>query len=236
MFWSNKENKKKLPDLPPFKPTGTQNSTTSSKLETHEDSEVSNALPSFPDSPSSNKFSQAAIKEAVGSSEEENTKSTTKIIPVKDAKKSSVIEMDDWSPENPPEKEFSETDIYPTPKPNYFSSAKIEPYSPNSTVVAPPPNSDPSERLKESLYPQNIQRQYTIKKGTDVFIKIEKYNNIRRLIDEAENKLSEIDQTIKNIRETRLKEEQEISAWEKDIMDARTKIQEVSDTIFQKID
>ena len=67
MFFKKKEENFGLPDLPPER-----NSFMNRNIEPPEEDEATenHALPSFPDSPTHNKFSQAMIKEAVGESGE----------------------------------------------------------------------------------------------------------------------------------------------------------------------
>ena len=97
MFFGKKEDKKKLPDLPPprgsFGHIGSIEGVDRSSLF---DEEVGgSSLPSFPDSPGHNDFSQAIIKDAasnrgqgeeIGESDEEDGSKT--------------MEMEEWKPSN----------------------------------------------------------------------------------------------------------------------------------------
>src|SRR3989338_4215987 len=81
MFWSKKDDKKSLPDLPPYRSSimsGADETSEigSSGLHMGEEDESEGVaekhdLPSFPDSMNDKGFSQAAIRDAVGDSGEE---------------------------------------------------------------------------------------------------------------------------------------------------------------------
>jgi len=52
----------------------------------------------------------------------------------------------------------------------------------------------------------------------------------------ARETLEDIDELIKKIRETKLREDQEISSWENDVLHVKTRIKEVSENIFEKLE
>ena len=64
--------------------------------------------------------------------------------------------------------------------------------------------------------------------------KIEKYQSARKALSSAQDKMMEIDELLRKIRETRMREEQELAAWEKEVVSAKTKIQEVSQNLFER--
>src|SRR2546429_1707170 len=96
MFWNKKEDKKSLPDLPPLQSPFSKDLIPQMNTEEHtEEHAQDQSLPSFPDSPLNRGFSQSVIKDAVGSSEEEEPIGQ----PFND-KTFKTIEMDDDSHEN----------------------------------------------------------------------------------------------------------------------------------------
>jgi hypothetical protein len=211
MFWGKKEEKKKLPDLPAFKQVSP--GSPQPVFPEPQQEEDHQALPAFPDSPGSNKFSQAAIKDAVSTNEpqedEKEGKSTKKI---------SVVEMDgDWAPSM-----------------NRKGRAQEDEDEGEDFPIAAPPSEMPMSKFS---YSENTSKpKHSIAKGSDVFVKIDKYHTLRKMLDEAKSKLEEMDSLIKNIRETKLREEQELAGWEKEIMHAKSQVQQVSQTIFEKVD
>ncbi len=68
----------------------------------------------------------------------------------------------------------------------------------------------------------------------DIFVKIEKYQSARRTLQTTQDQLEEIDSLLKKIRETKLREEQELSAWEKELSVIKSRVQDVTE-IFEKV-
>jgi len=69
----------------------------------------------------------------------------------------------------------------------------------------------------------------------NVFVKIDKFNSARKALGAAQQKIEEIDRMLKKIREARMREEQELSAWEKEVENAKTRIEEASKDLFDKL-
>jgi predicted nucleic acid-binding Zn-ribbon protein len=70
----------------------------------------------------------------------------------------------------------------------------------------------------------------------DVYVKIDKFHSARRALNSARDKLAEIDELMKKIRETKMREEQELSSWEKEIDTIKTKVEDVTKNIFEKVE
>ncbi|MBI3333903.1 hypothetical protein HYZ97_00235 [Candidatus Pacearchaeota archaeon] len=188
MFWNKKGDKASLPDLPPLKtgfaqPLSISDDEDDGIIEKHD-------LPSFPDSPIKQGFSQAAIKDAVTTQEIEEDSA-------------GMNEEDEFQSTAPP---------LPLPR---FKSAPLE------RSLPPPPEPEPA------VFKKPI-------KG-DVFVKIDKFHAARRALQAAQEKVDEIDHLLKKIRETRMREEQELTAWEKDITSVKTRVEDVSKNLFDKL-
>lgn len=82
--------------------------------------------------------------------------------------------------------------------------------------------------------PQNIQTMN--QKNADIFIKIEKYHEAKKALKDIQLSMLDIDNILKKIRDTKLREEQEISIWEKEIEKTKSRIKEVVENIFEKVD
>lgn len=193
LFKRNKEDEGRLPDLP-----SSGNSPLMPAFPDHHDEEENferHALPAFPDSPSHNRFSQAAIKDAVGNNEQEFSHE----------RPPAVLEMDEWRPG--------------TLKNN------IEPEREHRGFLPPPPTELPQRVMRE---PRS--------KTADVFVRLDKFQTAKRNLGEINQKLAEIEEMIRKIRETKLREDQELSSWENDLMQVKSRIQEVNDNIFEKVE
>ena len=221
MFWDKKDGKG-LPELPsirsPFANEVINNKFGKDKEEETYYGEV-HALPSFPDSPIRSGFSQSAIKDAI-----ENSEESEEMIPsFKTEKNFSTIEMEE-----------------PTSNKNSIMSlgsknngALILPSPPtivkNENVPILPSNFDAPIMSINSA--RKIEKD---NKDSDVFIKIEKFYSVKRMLMTTKEQIEQIDELLKKIRETKLKEEQELANWEREISLVRSRIQNVMETIFEK--
>lgn len=208
MLFGKKEDKKKLPDLPPLKAQFRIEQNTNSYDET--ESMEPHSLPSFPDSPTYNEFSQAAIKDAVGVPEEELPP-----LPPSPQNKIKTIEMREWSPTLPPHEDED----------GKFHLSDSPPEYEEDEEIIPPPKQIITKKFRE------------VSKSTpDIFVRIDKFNLARKSLSQAQETLEQIDELIKKIRETKLREDHELSSWEQDMMNVKARIKEVSENIFEKLE
>ena len=206
MFWSKKENKRSLPDLPPLNgpmiALEADGRFDFGEVGKHE-------LPSFPDSTNSKGFSQAAIKDAVSDSEEDS------IFPESSDNRARTVEMEEWTPSM-----AKSTQVREIPE---FSSER----SLSSNIGLGEPPSRNFGRMQE------IQRG---SKNNDIFVKLDKFYSARKALIDAQTKLENIDQLLRKIREVKMREEQELMGWEKDLMNIKARINDVSMGLFEKVD
>ncbi len=214
MFWDKKEGAKGLPDLPParFMPPALDKHASEAGEDESDTSEEKHGLPSFPDSPMQRGFSQSAIKDAVThESTEEDAESRMQNIgqPLpQSAAALKTVEVDEWSPHQ------SLTSSL-LPPPPAFETALREP-APMPALAAPRPARAP--------------------KNTEIFVKIDKFYSAKKALDVTSTKLDEIDALLHKIRETKMREEQELAAWERDLATIKARIKEVTETIFEKVE
>ncbi|MBI2452005.1 hypothetical protein HYV50_02920 [Candidatus Pacearchaeota archaeon] len=185
MFFGKKRDEKGLPDLPMPK--------TPFDRDLSMQREEVNSLPSFPDSPSHNRFSEAAIKDAVNAEEEVEDSENWKQGADDMEKKGKLVEVDDAD-----ERDLTETMEEPRRVPSRYSRG-------------------------------------TVGGEADVFVRIDKFHSARRALHEVRSKLREIDETIKRIRDIRIREEQELAGWEKDLGNVKARMRDVTENIFEKI-
>ena len=70
------------------------------------------------------------------------------------------------------------------------------------------------------------------KSSSEVFVKIEKFNSARRSLDSIKQKLDDMDALLKKVRDTKLREEQELSGWERELTAIKGRIQDINSNIF----
>lgn len=69
----------------------------------------------------------------------------------------------------------------------------------------------------------------------NIFVKLERFQTAKKTIYTIEQKIGEIDSTLKKIRETRMREEQELTTWEREVAELKTRIESVSKSLFEKL-
>ncbi len=72
-------------------------------------------------------------------------------------------------------------------------------------------------------------------KGKEIFVKIDKFQSARKSLSAVREKVEEIESMLKKIREVRMREDQELTAWERDIESVKSRIEDISKNIFEKL-
>jgi len=241
MLFGKKGDKKKLPDLPPpkgpFGSIGHIGGIDRSSLFDEDASE--NSLPSFPDSPGHNDFSQAIIKDAVSNKYDEGEED------VDEGREddSKTMKMEEWKPSNfkanlPRGKKNFELKEEPEEEEIEESEDKEEEKDEENVA------DEVEEEIEEP--PKFVKREYRPIKdekvdgeermNKDIFVKIDKFYSARKSLQEIRGKFEEMNELIRKIREIKLREEQELSMWEKEMGHVKSRIQHVTENIFEKID
>lgn len=202
-----------LPDLPqlesPFPEKFESEEEDEDELERH-------ALPTFPDAPNHEGFTQSAIKDAM------NIEDETPELPELPEYNShddnlQTQEMEEWSPQEP--RAFRPPEIKE-------SIQRIEIQEPEQVIPPLPHKMEPPRTI---TLPLNERK-------SDIFVKINKFNSAKKSLAEIANKIEEIDETLRKIKETKMREEQELSSWEKEIALVKAHIKNVEENIFEKLE
>lgn len=214
MFWDKKKRDSGLPDLPSSSSMMAPPTLPMLREFTpvEEEREEIHELPSFPDSPMQRGFSQSAIKEAVTNETTENTM------------------MQSMTPE-----EHSAPDEY---VPNNYKVVEMEEWSPaKSTIPTPVPAPMPAPRGKQKqLKSEPASMPIQTEQHRAMFVRVDKFQNARASLDTIKNKLSDIEELLKRIRDVKSKEDAELSSWESDMENIKSRIQNVMREVFDKTD
>jgi len=90
-------------------------------------------------------------------------------------------------------------------------------------------------KLKE--VPQNfVTKSYMTKKAEPVFIRIDKFEESIKVFQDIRSQVSEIENLIKNTKEIKAKEEEELASWEAEIQSIKNQIEKVNQDIFSRIE
>lgn len=215
MFWK-KKNSNGLPDLPPMEPSAIP-LPPKEELISHPPSsekfEEKHELPPLPEPSESHE--EATIKKAVLDSPTSN-ETENEIVNIPPSEKVfKTIELEEW-----------------TPKSN-MQTQTIQQPSITQPLSMPEPK-PVQQAFKPSNLPPQIKNEPPKESHSDIYVKIDKFFSVKRALSAAEEKLEEIDDLLKKIRETKLREEQELSGWEKDLLSLKTRIKEVTNILSEK--
>jgi len=141
----------------------------------------------------------------------------------------------------PEEEEFTEKDEDTIPPSKSFKAVEMEEWSSDTEERKIKPSKaakiDKAPDMEEREIP--LRREISSKaqdKNAEIFVKLDKFRNARRALEEIKIRTEEIDALLKKIRETKLREEQELSGWEREIANVKAKVQDVSSNIFEKVE
>jgi len=112
-----------------------------------------------------------------------------------------------------------------------FKAVEMEEWTPSSR--APELPSMPLPIIRESSMEVGIQKGV---KNTDVFVKIDKFYSARKALGDTQQKLEEMDELLRRIRETKLREEQELNGWDAELTKVKARVNEISGNLFEKVD
>lgn len=90
---------------------------------------------------------------------------------------------------------------------------------------------------KSKEVPQNFaMRNYMTKKAEPVFIRIDKFEESMKIFQDIKSQISEIEELIKNTKDIKSKEEEELASWETEIQTIKNQIEKIDQDIFSRIE
>jgi len=147
-------------------------------------------------------------------------------------------------PDSPSSKGFSQTAIKDAISSDKYSESDLQPIMPKLIPKAPQSKASPAieeeiseedediEEIKSESAPVKISSSSN--KEENVFIRLDKFHSARRSLNETKTRLEDIDSLLRKIREIKQREEQELSAWEKEVSELKAKIQSIRENIFDR--
>ncbi len=204
----NKEKMNELPSLTPSAPSMRDYQRVQlppiGELHPNEIEEI-HALPSFPDSPMKRGFSQSAIKSAIGEPDEEESS-----------------EMKEWRAKVP---SANLPSIISAPKNN--STIEMDEWTPDTML---PPKSE----MRLPPPPMSMQIPSSIRDSKrPLFVKLDKFREAKDSLTRVSEKLTQMDELLKMIKDVKSKEDEEINSWIRDMENIKSRIALVNKEIFE---
>lgn len=183
-------------------------------------------LPSFPTNTLGTKFSQNTIKEAVSGKKEV----------------AEVFDADDFSEEE--EEEDSEIMHKPLKKPIRQEVANYNEKEGMQRSIKQNAREEPEEyEEKFFLAPKSKEisgrgygKNYATKKVEPVFVRLDKFEEGMTLFDNIKAQIVDMEKLIRNTKEIKQKEEEELNSWQNQLQEVKRQIEKVDKDIFSKIE
>jgi len=234
MLFGKKEERVQLPDLPPLPP-----------LPPKDQKPVSQAMPAFPELPEKAQGYEGASGSIQPPGRDDAYLKGPQ--PLTD-KKVKVIEMQEWQPQN---SQYS--------LPAFSQRRSLENEEGDDEAMGEPQHmpqiSETHEEVEEEMLPPKpkelsnlpaprgryVQQKPRLRiaqpqQAADVFVRIDKFHTARKSLSEIKNRLNDIDELVRRIRDTKLREEQELAGWEKELLQIKSRVQTVTENIFEKVE
>ena len=145
-------------------------------------------------------------------------------------------------PDSPQERGFSQAAIKEA-----INNNDMEEYnSEYETIKSGPPTNirtiemkewEPEYKLQDPSKDPLIEKMRSFsqkQKGSEVFIKLQKFTTAKKALIDVESKIDELEKMLKKIREVKMREEQELSAWEREISTIKARIETISENLLDK--
>src|SRR3989344_1357414 len=145
-------------------------------------------------------------------------------------------------PDSPQERGFSQAAIKEA-----INNNDMEKYnSEYETIKSGPPTNirtiemkewEPEYKLQDPSKDPLIEKMRSFsqrQKGSEVFIKLQKFTTAKKALIDVESKVDELEKMLKKIREVKMREEQELSAWEREISTIKARIETISENLLDK--
>ncbi len=81
-----------------------------------------------------------------------------------------------------------------------------------------------------------IERNYPTRKAEPIFIRIDKFEESMHLFENIRRQISEIEHLIKNTKDIKTREEEELNSWENQLQEIKKQVEKVDQDIFSKIE
>lgn len=101
----------------------------------------------------------------------------------------------------------------------------------------PQKNREIEERFEIEKEPEKTPKfESSITKQEPIFIRVDKFEDSKKIFEQAKEKISDIEKTLREIKELREDEEKELNSWEKEMISVKENISKIDKELFSKIE
>lgn len=94
----------------------------------------------------------------------------------------------------------------------------------------------PKDKIRKEISTSFEESAKKIRETEPIFIRMDKFDEGLKALEETKKQISEIEKLLKNTREIKEAEEKELEFWEKQIQNAKEQIEKIDKNIFSKIE
>ena len=142
-------------------------------------------------------------------------------------------------PDSPTQKGFSQTAIKDAIEPEHqntqLSTKEMEEWSPKIPEAPAEENTISPPSFPKSSFEEHFTSSQNTNSQKDIYVKLDKFTAAKKAISQIKQDLKDMDELLRRIRETKMREEQELSGWEKEIYSIKERIDKITENIFKKI-
>ncbi len=173
-------------------------------LNTEEDEEI-HSLPSFPDSPMKRGFSQSAIKSAIGEPDIDESS-----------------ELKEWRAQSSP------TNLPPINSMTKSTrTVEMDEWTPDAMAL-------PKNDMRLPPPPMSMQMSSPIRDSKrPLFVKLDKFKEAKESLAKISEKLEQMDELLRMIKDIKAKEDVDLSSWARDMENIKARIALVNKEIFE---
>lgn len=140
-------------------------------------------------------------------------------------------------PDSPMNKGFSQSAIKSAVEEEDKNLPELPEWNPEKKESLPLPVKSNRTMEMEEWRPQKMEfsenMQNTVPQKKYLFVKLEKFKESRESLTKVSEKLNQMDELLKMIKEVKAKEDAEILEWEKDIENIKARISFINKEIFE---
>jgi hypothetical protein len=183
-------------------------------------------LPSFPTGPKNDNLNREMVKSAI--SEEDASKENKPAVELPEKLTVNEIGKDEpMLPSRPAAAPISEP---PMPKVPTHKEKSLEPKpEPKPSSIPEPPTMKAPEKIEPSIAAS--PKRY----DEPIFVRIDKFQAAQNNFEEIKSKVVEIEAVLKEIKDIKAKEEEELKGWTSEVEDLKAKLSEIDGDIFSQL-
>ncbi len=129
---------------------------------------------------------------------------------------------------------------FPKSRESQVKTMEMEEWTPSiqSNMPEQPPSIGRGEsvRLSEPASLNYGGFKEEARKNVDIFVKLDKFYSARKALIDAQQKMEDINELLRRIREMKMREEQELGSWEKEMIGVKSRLNDITVNLFEKVD